>query len=740
MAACYGPDGPGVPSVEIGPHADGQLENLPGRMLPPTGLKIMSSAQPLDIHACVDAIPGVGPAVTAGLSRLGIVCVGDLLDHVPMRYEHERAEATIADVEASLPGDDDAANVSVRGEIAAIRSIPGRRPRIEATIEDETGSIRLTWFNAAWLLRKIRPGTQLVVEGRAKRWKGYLQLANPKWQLAEEQDEARQDRLRPVYPGSEDLPSSRIEAIITTALELVSPTLVDPLPTELRHRRALLDIASAYEQVHRPATLAAAAEARRRLAFDELLLLQLGVMMKRRHLRSTLHASPLELDDQIDERIRSRIPFTLTPDQDRVCAEISSDLGSDRPMNRLLEGDVGSGKTAVAVYAMLLAAARGHQAALVAPTSILAEQHHSSITRLLAGADVEIGLLTGSTPVQERRRIIERLSTGKLELLVGTHALLSDDVVFQSLGLSIIDEQHRFGVEQRSRLRRVDSAGRVPHLLVMTATPIPRTLSLTIFGDLDVSTIRERPPGRSATVTRVVPPARSGDVYDYLAERVKAGEQGFVVVPAIEESETGLADVDSHKNFLEEGPLRGCRLAVLHGRQPIDERESIMDAFRAGEIDVLVATVVIEVGVDVPNATVMVVEHAERFGLAQLHQLRGRVGRGAKRGVCAFIGEPATEDGERRLAAIAESDDGFRIAELDLEIRGPGELFGARQSGTAPFRVADLVSDLDLLRQARSDASEWIERDPALLGPDATLLRRRLLATYGESLGLGDVG
>lgn len=700
----------------------------------------MSPDPPIDVHSSVDALPGVGPAIAACLSRLGIRTVGGLLDHVPMRYEHERAEATIEDVEASLPGDEDAANVSVRGEIAAIRMIPGRRPRIEATLEDETGSIGLTWFNAAWLMRKLRPGSEIVVEGRAKRWKGYLQLANPKWQSADDRDEGREDRLRPVYPGSEDLSSSRIEAVLATALDLVLPGLVDPLPADLRRRRALPTLARAYEQVHRPGKAADAAEGRRRLAFDELLLLQLGVMMKRRHLRSTLHASALVLDDEVDRRIRSRIPFTLTPDQDRVCAEIAGDLGLDRPMNRLLEGDVGSGKTAVAVYAMLLAAARGHQAAMVAPTSILAEQHHASITRLLAGADVEVGLLTGSTPAADRRVIIERLADGDLELLVGTHALLSDDVVFQRLGLAIIDEQHRFGVEQRSRLRRADAAGRVPHLLVMTATPIPRTLSLTIFGDLDVSTIRERPPGRSPTVTRVVRPEKAGDVYGYLAERVRAGDQGFVVVPAVEESDAGLADVEGHRRALEEGPLKGHRLAIIHGRQPLAEREGVMDAFRKGEIDVLVATVVIEVGVDIPNATMMVVEHAERFGLAQLHQLRGRVGRGSKRGICALIGDPTTEDGERRLEAIAESDDGFRIAELDLEIRGPGELFGARQSGAAPFRVANLLSDLDLLRLARTDAAEWVDRDPALLGNDATLLRRRLLDTYGETLGLGDVG
>jgi ATP-dependent DNA helicase RecG len=700
----------------------------------------MSSASSLDIHASVDAIPGVGPALNAGLSRLGIRTVGDLLDHVPLRYEHERAETTIESLESSLPAEDDAANISVRGEIAAIRMIPGRRPRIEATLEDETGSIRLAWFNASWLMRKLRPGTRIVVEGRAKRWKGYLQLANPRWQSADEDDEGRQERLRPVYPGSEDLSSSRIESILATTLDLTLPGLADPLPAAIRRRRALPDLSTAYEQVHRPPTLEAASGGRRRLAYDEFLLLQLGVMMKRQHLRSTLHAAPLELDPEIDRRIRSRLPFTLTPDQDRVCAEIAKDLGSNRPMNRLLEGDVGSGKTAVAVHAMLLAAARGHQAAMVAPTSILAEQHHASITRLLTGADVEIGLLTGSTSAQDRRRLIQRLADGDLELLVGTHALLSDDVEFHSLGLAIIDEQHRFGVEQRSRLRRTDSSGRVPHVLVMTATPIPRTLSLTIFGDLDVSTIRERPPGRAPTVTRVVGPDKSDDVYTYLAERVRAGEQGFVVVPAVEESESGLADVEGHRRKLAEGPLRDCRLAVVHGRQPIEEREAVMNAFRNGKVDVLVATVVIEVGVDVPNATMMVVEHAERFGLAQLHQLRGRVGRGSKRGVCAFIGSATTEDGERRLQAVAQTDDGFRIADLDLEIRGPGELFGSRQSGVAPFRVADLVSDLDLLRLARADASDWIDRDPPLLGSDATRMRRRLLDTDGETLGLGDVG
>lgn len=708
-------------------------------MLRPT---IMADPSPLDLQASVDALPGVGDATARTLARLGLLRVEDLLRHLPLRYEHEHAETTIEDVEASMPGEDDAANVSVRGELAAIRMVPGRRPRIEATLEDATGSIRLTWFNAAWLMRKLRPGVELVVDGRAKRWKGYLQLANPRWQFAEDRAAGREDRLRPVYPASEDVSSTRLEELVGLALDLclASDAIVDPLDPGLRDRHDLPGLADAYRMIHRPTSPSEGEKGRRRLAYDELLLLQLGVMMKRRHLRTTLHAPSLPLDDEIDRRIRRRLPFALTPDQDRVCREIASDLGVDRPMNRLLEGDVGSGKTAVAVHAMLLAAAHRHQAAMVAPTSILAEQHHRSITEMLSGSDVEVGLLTGSTSKADRTVLLDRLRSGDLQILVGTHALLSEDVEFDRLGLAIIDEQHRFGVEQRSRLRQPDREGRVPHVLVMTATPIPRTLSLTIFGDLDVSTIKERPPGRSPTVTRVVGPERADDVYRYLDERIEAGEQGFVVVPAVEESDLGLADVESKRAALEAGPLRGRRLAVMHGRQPLAERDRIMTAFRNREIDVLVATVVIEVGVDVPNATMIVVEHAERFGLAQLHQLRGRVGRGTARGICAFVGEPATEDGRRRLEAIAESDDGFRIAELDLEIRGPGELFGARQSGAAPLRVADLLGDLDLLRLARDDAAAWIDRDPALLAPDAVPTRRLLLETYGETLGLGDVG
>ena len=706
----------------------------------------MTPIKPPRLNDAIGDLPGIGPRTTEAYSALGLETLSDLLWHLPMRYEHERAEMTIEQAETLVPDLEGAQeNVAIRGEIAAIRSVGGRRGgRVEATLEDDTGSIQLVFFNAGWLRSKLNPGIRLVAEGKARRWRGYLQLANPTWRIeddeAEDPNPGREERHRPVYPGSERLPSRRIEATLEPLLEPLLEQVDDPLPEDLRRGRELPRLADALHAVHRPSQPADAVDGRRRLAYDELLLLQLGVMMKRRHLRETLKAPALERTEDIDQRIRARLPFALTSDQDKVCGEISGDVSRSVPMNRLLQGDVGSGKTAVALYAMLLAAAHDHQAVLLAPTELLAEQHHASITRMLEGSDVQVDLFTGTLGTAERRSLRDRLASGASHLVIGTHALLSDDVVFNRLGLVVIDEQHRFGVEQRARLRRPDAHGVIPHVLVMTATPIPRTLALTVFGDLDVSSIRHRPPGRQPIVSRIVEPTNAPKVYGYLAERVAAGEQGYVVVPAIDEGDLGLKSVGSHRAMLASGPLSDARLDVVHGRLSQPERESIMERFRAGEIDVLVATVVIEVGVDVPNATMMVIEHAERFGLAQLHQLRGRVGRGTARSVCAFIGDPTTDDGRKRLEAIGGTDDGFKIAELDLEIRGPGEFFGARQSGLPPFRVANLLEDLDLLRLAQRDAEDWISRDPRLQAAEATEIRAQLMSRYGQALGLGDVG
>ena len=463
-------------------------------------------------------------------------------------------------------------------------------------------------------------------------------------------------------------------------------------------------------------------EGRRRIAYDELFLLQLGVMMKRHHRQTTLRSPALRWDDKVRSRIEARIPFTLTDSQRMVIEEIARDVTKTVPMNRLLQGDVGSGKTVVALHAMLMAVVGGAQAALMAPTELLAEQHFTTMAELLSGSSVTLALLTSSLAASDRKELITEIGNGKVDIVLGTHALLTTDVVFSNIAVSIVDEQHRFGVHQRATLRnkRVDDLT-VPHTLVMTATPIPRTLSLTIFGDLDVSTISGLPPGRSPITTRLVLPEDASKVYLYFRELIDMGQQGYVVVPLVEETDSGLKAVRSHAEKLEREYFQGKTLAIVHGRMKSVEREETMQAFREGKIDVLVATTVIEVGVDVANATMIVIEHADRFGLAQLHQLRGRVGRGSLQGVCALIAAPTTDDAIDRLNAIVETTDGFLIAEKDLEIRGPGELFGAKQSGLAPFNTARLPRDLDLLRLARRKALQWIQKDPTLA--DADLLR-----------------
>ena len=714
--------------------------------------------EPIRLSSDVGTLPGIGPRSRPHFVHLGIATVGDLIKHLPLRYARHLDESSIRDADQLVPMQDGAKSqgvIAVRGEIAALRAPPGPqrggRSRIEATLEDDSGRVRLVWFNAPWLKQKLHPGSRGLAQGEAKRFHGYLEMINPKWTPLEEDEapSAVTAALRPVYPASEDLSSQKIEKAVASILDSAVPLIVDALPEPIRHARGLLPLGESYRRMHRPSSEADAKEARHRLAYDELFLLQLGVMLKRWHLRTTASATALAMSAMIDERIRRRLPFTLTPDQSRVCAEIAKDLGQTTPMNRLLQGDVGSGKTAVAAYAMLTAAAHGAQAALLAPTEILAEQHVTNLRAMLASSDVRIELFTGGRKTKERAAALERLAAGEVDLAIGTHALLAEGVHFKNLAVVVIDEQHRFGVAQRAVLRerssrREGEKAQSPHVLVMTATPIPRTLALTVFGDLDVSTIRHGPPGRSPVTTKWVLPQAAGEVYRWLAPKLAAGERAFIVVPAIDpqgpDTEMVLADVQTHLELLSRGPLAGHRLAAMHGRLPAAERDEVMGRFRRGELDAIVATTVIEVGVDVPEATVMIVEHGERFGLAQLHQLRGRVGRGSQPGTCILIGEAVTDEAQRRLQALVDTTDGFRVAEMDLEIRGPGELVGARQSGLPPFRVADLMADLDLLRLARQDASELVAGDPALTRPEHQLIRKKLLHSYGEALGLADVG
>jgi ATP-dependent DNA helicase RecG len=738
---------------------------------------IMSAAavasSPIRLTTNIADVPGVGVKRAAAFRKLGIRGISDLILHLPLRYEHDLGEQSIAEAGKTIgPLHGAEASITVRGEVAAARAPLSRRAPYQATLFDTTGTIKLTWFNSPWMKGKLHPGMRIIVSGKCKRHGDYLEMVNPKWQEENESQSTpgltegktrispsssaesrsssgrrgdlgqtrREDRLIPIYSASESLPSSIIHQTIEAALDQALAHLEDHLAPEYRRKAALPELREAYRMVHRPENEDEIKSGRRRLAFDELFLLQLGVMLKRHHRQRTLHAPVLKHSPKIDQHIRARIPFKLTPGQELVVKEIARDVQRPAPMNRLVQGDVGSGKTVVALYAMLMAIASGGQAALMAPTEILAEQHFASITDMLSGARVKIELLTGSLKPAQRRDVQARLESGGIDLLIGTHALLSGVVKFKNLAVAVIDEQHRFGVHQRAHLRAKSAdADSSPHILVMTATPIPRTMSLTIFGDLDISTIKGMPPGRKPVITKWVPQAKSRQVYGYVAKRTESSEQAYIVVPVIDESESGLKAVKSHMQALTAGALSRKRLEAMHGRMKREEREKTMAAFRAGEIDALVATTVIEVGVDVPNASIMVIEQADRFGLAQLHQLRGRVGRGEKRSLCVLIADPITDDAKARLEAIVATSDGFQIAEKDLEIRGPGELFGARQSGIAPFQIADFPRDLPLLRMARRDAHAWIARNPTLAGARDALLRKRLLKKYGETLGLGDV-
>jgi len=688
------------------------------------------------------------PPALERLERLGIRTLGDLAWHLPMRYETELAEESVHDaIDATASLDPQAQRTmirSIRGEIDKVRRTTGRHSRIEANLTDGSSTIKLTWFHMPWMATRLHPGAVGVARGKAQVRKGKVEMVNPRWEHASQETPSSAPevgRLKPIYPAGEEVASAHIEWLVRQSLPAITGSVVDSLPDSLRARRALPALGDALRMVHAPATLDEARLGRERLAFDELLRLQIAMAIRRWEVRHATKAIALPFSSEVRAKIAARLPFELSAQQMSACAEIDEDLQRTIPMNRLLQGDVGSGKTAVAVYAMLRAVALGHQAALLAPTEILAEQHNAVIESMLAGSRVRTALVHGSMRTADRDMVRMGIEAGAFDLVVGTHALLGGDIRFKSLAVAVIDEQHRFGVEQRAVLRGKSGAeGSMPHLLVMTATPIPRTLALTFFGDLDVSSLRGLLPGRSPPVTRVMPPGRAGEVYDWVRSRLQFGEQAFIVVPAVEDAGHGLKDVASHADRLARGKLAGLRIGQLHGQMRGADADRVLQAFRRKELDALVATVVIEVGVDIPDASIMVIEHAERFGLAQLHQLRGRVGRGGRRGYCVLIGEPTSDVARQRLDALATCTDGFQLAEMDLRLRGPGEFFGARQSGLAPLLVADLDRDLPLIEETRLEAERMFAADPLLRGSDIARLREDVLDLYGESLGIGDIG
>jgi len=668
----------------------------------------------LRLETPVQFLKGVGERRAELLGRLGVRTVRDLLYHVPFRYLDATSITPIARVRSAAAG----AEVSVVGRVISTGVIPTRRGLrvFQAVLRDETGLIECGWPGRPFLEKQITKGTLLLASGPVKHFHG-KQLQPREWIiLGGEDDPAPEEgKVVPVYRATEHFTVRQIRRLVADHLDRLLPLVEEPFPAAWRTAAGVGPLRRALELVHRPATPADAEEGRRRLAFDELLLLQLVLARARRLAKGSRAGIRFEVKRDLTTQLREHLPFTLTGAQKRCIKEIVEDQTASERMHRLLQGDVGSGKTVVALFAMLLAAENGYQAALMAPTEILAEQHAATLTRLLEPLGLRPELLLGRLPAAEKAAVRERLAAGGARLVVGTHALIQGDVAFRRLGLVVIDEQHRFGVEQRAALVE-KNAREGPDVLLLSATPIPRTLALALYGDLDVSKLDEIPPGRGAVKTAIAGERTRTSLYGFMRDQVRAGHQAYVIYPVIDESEkTDLKAATKMAEHLATEIFPDLVVGLVHGRLAADERDDVMRRFRANEVQVLVSTTVIEVGIDVPNATVMVIEHPERFGLAQLHQLRGRVGRGAAESHCILLpGDGANRDRLRRFAA---TQDGFKIAELDLQERGHGELVGARQAGQVLLRFADLTRDADLLDIAHRLAREAIHADPALAAP-----------------------
>ena len=654
---------------------------------------------------------GVGAGRARLLRKLGIETVGDLLFYLPRRLEDRRLTKKIGQLR---PGE----RATVIGRVRAVDVI---RPRknleiVKAAVQDNTGVLFASWFNQPWLLRQLRVGQRIALWGQAERAYGTVQMTNPVWEpLDAEADNGGRwltGRVVPVYPATQGLTPAQLWRLIRENLALYGPQIPELLPEAVRRRRGLLPRREALKRIHVPASPEDFERARRTLAFEELFLFQIGVALERRHAQKR-KAPVLAVPDDELERFFEALPFTLTGAQRRALDEIRRDLASGHPMNRLLQGDVGSGKTVVAAGAAFIAIKAGHQAALMAPTEILARQHFERLRALFEPLGVRVLLLVGGLTPAQRAEAKRAIESGLAQLVVGTHALITEDVSFRRLGLAIIDEQHRFGVIQRAKLE--EKGGRAPvHVLVMSATPIPRTVTLTLYGQFDVSILDELPFKKDIR-TYWVSEDRRDEVYRLVADEIKQrGVQAYVVLPLIEESEElDLKAAVQVKEELEATAFRGLRVGLLHGRMRDEEKRRVMAQIQNKELDVLVSTSIIEVGIDVPDASIMVIEHADRFGLSQLHQLRGRIGRQGQRALCFALASPKTEDGRRRLEAFRDLSDGFAIAEEDLKIRGPGELLGTAQHGLdTTFKVADLIRDLALMKAAREEAFRLLEEDP----------------------------
>ena len=680
----------------------------------------------------VQYLKGVGPARAETFAKLGVETVADLLEYYPRDWNFLPEPTKIGRMRPNE-------TVTVIGMVESTDYQSYRRqPMFEVLLSDDTGVCRIVWFHGAYLRDQLEPGQIVMVWGKVTLYKHQLQLTNPKFLVIDEEHHQSPEHLSGgVYPASSRLSSAQIKRIIAPVVESVADLVCEYYDKSFMKKADLVCRKDAFTWIHMPPDEKKLAQARRRLKYDELFLMQLGLALRRHKVQHYAAATECTCTDEIDSRIRRRFPFLLTEDQNDCIAEIAADMGRSQPMNRLLQGDVGSGKTVVALYAALLAVANKMQVAIMAPTEILAGQHHLSIERYLKKSSVERILITGGFTGKKRIEVLDKIKSGATDIVVGTVALLQADIEFLNLGLVVIDEQHKFGVHQRAQLRKQAT----PHCLVMTATPIPRTLAMTAFGDLDVSIIKHSPPGRGAVVTRWVDRKNRQKAHEFIRERLRAKKQAYFVYPRIttvEQAGDVKAATDEWKH-LSEKVFPEFTVELLHGQMPSETKQRIMSEFRKGKIDALVSTVVVEVGVDVPNATIMVIEGADRFGLAQLHQLRGRIGRSEAKSYCFLFAETENETATSRLEIMTRSNDGFEIAEHDLRLRGPGEMFSTRQHGLPDLKIANIIDDFDLLVMARRNAFELVAQDPMLVNAEHKNIRGALLAKFGEALGLGDV-
>jgi ATP-dependent DNA helicase RecG len=703
------------------------------------------------VDSPVSALPGVTRGMQTKFENLNVHTIRDLLFHFPRRYHDYSEQRPIAELQ---PGEEQ----TIVGEIwsSGARMIGPRRKAAEVILGDETGTIQVLWWGRPWIAKSMKQGRKIVLRGMIKEYRGRLSMDAP--EIEEEDEETlSQRRVVPDYPSTERLEQKTIRNAVRVALDSFANKIEDPLPDSLRRRFGLMPVADALRQIHVPDTIEAAEEARNRFAFEELLMIEVGVVRRKREWEAQGGAPELHAPEGLIEGFEQSLPFPLTDAQGRAIETILADVARDVPMSRLLEGDVGSGKTVVSAAALLAAVGSGYQSAIMAPTEILAEQHFRTFSKLLdervedstvdgpwfqeTGAGyvalrpvftekpVKIALLTGSLKGSEKDAAREAIARGEVDIAVGTHALVQQEVEFDRLGVAVVDEQHRFGVAQRAALRE---KGGTPHVLVMTATPIPRTLALTVYGDLDVTILDEMPPGRPEVKTRRVMPRQRQEAWDFVRKKVGEGRQAYIICPLVEESEAieAKAAVQEHERLSRE-VFPELKLGLLHGRMTPGEKDAAMRSFRDGELDILVSTAVVEVGIDVPNATVMLVEGADRFGLSQLHQFRGRVRRSSEQAYCLLLADNPSEEGQERLRIMETTSDGFKLAEEDLRIRGPGEYFGTRQSGMPDLKLAKLT-DVALIEKTREAAGEVLDDDPDLGSRENAGLRKGVERIWGR--------